>query len=52
VLSAPALFAQLQNRVKAAAARTGFRQVPEFKAIKGAGHEIGDFFFVPVAADR
>jgi len=26
--------------------------VPEFKAIKGAGHEIGDFFFVPVAADR
>ena len=52
VLSAPALFAQLQNRVKAAAARTGFRQVPEFKAIKGAGHEIGDFFFVPVAAGR
>jgi uncharacterized caspase-like protein len=50
VLSAPALFARLQDRVKAAAARTGFRQVPEFKAIKGAGHEIGDFFFVPVRA--
>lgn len=49
VLSAPALFARLQSRVKAAAARTGFRQVPEFKAIKGAGHEIGDFFFVPVS---
>jgi hypothetical protein len=48
VLSAPALFARLQDRVRAAAARTGFRQVPEFKAIKGAGHEIGDFFFVPV----
>lgn len=50
VLSAPALFARLQSRVKAAAARTGFRQVPEFKAIKGAGHEIGDFFFVPLSA--
>jgi hypothetical protein len=47
VMSAPSLFAQLQSRVRAAAARTGFRQVPEFKAIKGAGHEIGDFFFVP-----
>jgi hypothetical protein len=50
VLSAPALFSRVQDRVKAAAARTGFRQVPEFKAIKGAGHEIGDFFFVPVGA--
>lgn len=47
VLSAPALFFQLQSRVKAAAARSGFDQVPEFKSIKGAGHEIGDFFFVP-----
>ena len=50
VLSAPALFARLQDRVRVAAARTGFHQVPEFKAIKGAGHEIGDFFFVPVDA--
>ena len=50
ILSAPVLFARLQARVKAAAARTGFSQVPEFKAIKGAGHEIGDFFFVPVTA--
>jgi uncharacterized protein len=24
-----------------------FVQVPEFKSIKGAGHEVGDFFFVP-----
>jgi len=22
-------------------------QTPEFKSIKGAGHEVGDFFFVP-----
>jgi hypothetical protein len=47
VLSAPALFVQLQARVKASAAASGFRQVPEFKSIKGAGHEFGDFFFVP-----
>jgi uncharacterized protein len=52
VLSAPALFSALQGRVKAAAARTGFSQTPEFKVIKGAGHEIGDFFLVPVAAAR
>jgi hypothetical protein len=50
VMSAPSLFAQLQGRVKTAAAHTGFRQVPELKAVKGAGHELGDFFFVPVAA--
>jgi uncharacterized protein len=47
VLSAPALFIQLQSRVKAAAARSGFRQVPELQAINSAGHETGDFFFVP-----
>jgi uncharacterized protein len=47
VLSAPALFVQLENRVSLAAAREDFEQVPEFKAIKAAGHEIGDFFFVP-----
>jgi uncharacterized protein len=47
VLSVPALFVQLKERVRASAARSGFRQVPELKAIKAAGHEIGDFFFVP-----
>lgn len=52
VMSAPALFARLQGGVEAAAARTGFHQVPEFKALKGAGHEIGDFFFVPVGTGR
>ena len=39
VLSAPALFARLQSRVKAAASRTGFHQVPEFKAIKGGARD-------------
>jgi hypothetical protein len=50
ILTAPALFERLQERVKAAAARTNFRQAPEFRSIKSAGHEVGDFFFVPKAA--
>jgi hypothetical protein len=47
VLSSPALFARLQERVRTAAARSNFKQVPEFKSIKSAGHEVGDFFFLP-----
>ncbi len=49
LLPSPALFSKVQERVKAAAARSQFRQVPEFKSIKGAGHEVGDFFFVPLS---
>jgi hypothetical protein len=52
LLPSPALFSQVQSRVKVAAARENFKQVPEFKSIKGAGHEVGDFFFVPVALNR
>jgi hypothetical protein len=47
ILSTPALFAQVQERVKTGAARNHFSQTPEFKAIKSAGHELGDFFFIP-----
>jgi hypothetical protein len=47
ILSAPALFTQLEARVKVGAARNHFSQTPELKAIKAAGHELGDFFFVP-----
>ncbi len=47
VLSSPALFARLQERVRASAARSNFVQVPQFRTIKSAGHEVGDFFFVP-----
>ncbi|HTV80430.1 MAG TPA: caspase family protein [Steroidobacteraceae bacterium] len=47
ILSAPALFVQVQDRVKAASARNHFSEVPELKAIKAAGHELGDFFFIP-----
>lgn len=47
VLSTPELFSRIQKRVEAAAASNKFVQTPEFKSIKGAGHELGDFFFVP-----
>jgi hypothetical protein len=36
----------VQGRVKGEAAKSHFSQQPEMKAIKGAGHEAGDFFFV------
>jgi TPR repeat protein len=47
VMSTPELFAKLQKRVATAAANNQFVQKPEFKSIKAAGHEVGDFFFVP-----
>jgi hypothetical protein len=48
ILSSPELFSRVRKRVEAAAARNRFVQAPEFKSIKGAGHEVGDFFFVPL----
>ena len=47
VMSTPLLFEKVQERVKAAAIRSDFSQVPEFRSIKSAGHEVGDFFFLP-----
>jgi uncharacterized protein len=47
ILTSPALFNMVQGRVKDEAAKSHFSQQPEMKAIKGAGHEAGDFFFVP-----
>ncbi len=47
ILSAPGLFWLVREQVQAAAASVNFRQTPVLKAIKGAGHEVGDFFFVP-----
>jgi uncharacterized protein len=49
IMTAPALFSLVQGRVKEEAVRSHFTEQPEFKSIKGAGHEVGDFFFVPVA---
>jgi len=47
VLAAPELYRRVRDRVQAAAAMISFDQRPEFKTIKSAGHEVGDFFFVP-----
>jgi hypothetical protein len=52
IMTAPALFSLVQGKVKEGAQRNHFSQLPEFKSIKGAGHEVGDFFFVPLAAGR
>ena len=49
ILASPELFSRLRKRVEIAAAKNKFVQKPEFKSIKGAGHEVGDFFFVPRA---
>jgi len=34
---------QISTRLQA----VDYQQQPKFKVIKGAGHEVGDFFFVP-----
>jgi hypothetical protein len=47
ILSSPELFSRIKKRVEVTAAKNKFVQTPEFKSIKGAGHEVGDFFFVP-----
>jgi uncharacterized coiled-coil protein SlyX len=47
ILSSPELFSRIRKRVEVAAQKNKFVQTPEFKSIKGAGHEVGDFFFVP-----
>ncbi len=49
ILAAPELYLQVRDRVQAAAAKVEFEQRPAFKTIKSAGHEVGDFFFVPTA---
>ena len=47
VLSTPALFTQIRDRLAHSSTQTTFKQTPELKTIKSAGHEMGDFFFVP-----
>lgn len=47
ILSAPQLFMNVRSTVKVSAQDVGFEQTPVYKTIKGAGHEVGDFFFIP-----
>ena len=47
VLTAPELFLRIRNLVRRAAGEARLAPDPELKALKDAGHEVGDFFFVP-----
>lgn len=50
IISGPELFLKIKDNVANRAKSVDFDQTPEFKAIKGAGHEVGDFFFVRKAS--
>lgn len=47
VLTVPELFSKVEKLVHARSLANNFPQTPVLKSIKGAGHEVGDFFFVP-----
>ena len=47
MLMGPELFRRVSERTVAAARQFNVEQTPEFKVIKGAGHEVGDFFLIP-----
>ena len=47
VLSGQQLFQEVSTRVTYAMADIGFEQVPSYSPLMHAGHELGDFFFVP-----
>ncbi len=47
LLATPDLFLKVRDRVEVAANSLDFSQQPDLKTIKTAGHEVGDFFFVP-----
>jgi len=47
VLEGQRIFREVAARVTWAAEGTNFEQVPQYAPIKFAGHESGDFFFVP-----
>lgn len=47
IMTGPDLFKAVHARVVKESAAANFEQEPQYRAIKGAGHEVGDFFFVP-----
>lgn len=47
VIEGRRLFEQISERVTRAASELAFEQVPEYAPIQFAGHEGGDFFFLP-----
>lgn len=47
ILEGQRLYRAVSERVTASAAAASVEQIPQFAPIKFAGHEAGDFFFVP-----
>ena len=47
VLEGARLHLEVKSLVAYGAARNNFEQLPQYAPIKFAGHESGDFFFVP-----
>ncbi|MDT0633504.1 caspase family protein [Spectribacter hydrogenooxidans] len=47
IMTVAELFETLNSAVSQRAQANNISQQPELKSIKGAGHEVGDFFFVP-----
>jgi uncharacterized caspase-like protein len=46
IMTGPQLYKDVRDQVAKDSQAADFKQVPEYKAIKGAGHEVGEFFFV------
>lgn len=47
ILSTPALYSEIEARMKGVDAAAHLQEVPQFKAIRAAGDDLGDFFFIP-----
>jgi len=47
ILDGQRLHREVAARVSFAADNVGFEQVPEYAPVRFAGHEAGEFFFVP-----
>lgn len=46
IITGPELFQKIKQQVITDSKAAEFPQEPQYKAIKGAGHEVGEFFFV------
>ena len=51
LITAPEIYRSVRDRVSKDAKVANFDQTPVYKVIKGAGHEMGDFFFVPTSVE-
>jgi hypothetical protein len=47
LITGPEVFESVRQKVISDAKAADFEQTPQYKVIKGAGHEMGDFFFIP-----